>query len=156
MPLNPPLCLLVYYTNIGVDQNNPNLYSVTLSVTPQGIGIPGTGTTPYQYDGTSITVGMYTTSANDGYVFRIHSITSITASLVVLILEDIDGYNAIIDPTKGLVGGGPIYGNNGYIFELNNAMLPVLTAADNMPSLAYYNSILSRFLYFQTQSPAQV
>ena len=105
MPLSPPLCLLVYYNGVGpdpLDPTNPNLYNTTLTITPQSYS---TG----QYDGTTLTVGMWTTDAIDGYVFRIQHIYSQTSGSVNLTLEDVSGYNALIDPTGGLQGGGSIH-----------------------------------------------
>jgi hypothetical protein len=154
MPLNPPICLLVYYTNNGggdpLDLLNHHLYNFKFQVTPQAIGVPGNGSTLYQYDGTSIKVGMYTSNSFNGYVFRVNRIIRQTSFEVDLILEDVNGYNRIIDPTRGINGGGPIDQSNGYVFELNSNNLPVLISVDNPPSTTFVDSILARFLYFET------
>jgi len=146
MALNPPLCLEVYYiTAGGADTPNPNLYHFTFNVTPQ-VYLGG------QYDGTSLRVGMYTTNNFDGYVFKIYSIINQSATQVELYLEDIDGYNAIIDPSGGIAGGGPLNQSPGYVFQLNSQGIPVLTAVDTAPSITFTDSILARFLYFSSGS----
>lgn len=147
MALSPPLCLRVYYTNNGGDPlnpSNPNLYNVQFTVTPQLYSPSG------QYDGTTLTTGMWTTNGTDGYVFRIYRIDSATASTVNLILEDVNGFNAIIDSSQGLNGGGPIDLSYGYVFELNQNGLPALTAINNTPTITFPDSILGRFIFQQT------
>lgn len=148
MALNPPLCLRVYYRNNGggdpLDPTNPNLYNYQFTVTPQTYSPSG------QYDGTTLAAGMWTTDATNGYAFRIRRIVSATTTIVNLILEDVGGFNASIDPSQGLDGGGPIDLSFGYVFELNANGLPALTAINNTPTITFPDSILGRFIFQQT------
>jgi len=154
---NPPICLEVQYIVNGSDPDNPsnpNYYWVTLNVpSPQ---YHSTG----QYDGTSVAVGMWTTSSFDGYVFRIQRVITDfdlnlepTPTTVDVILEDVDGFNATIDPTGGVQGGAPNTYAIGYVFELNPLTgLPALTSVNNSPTITFPDSILGRFMYMQTGS----
>jgi hypothetical protein len=144
MPLSPPLCLNVYYSNLQ-GTADPNLYSVTFSL----IG----GTPQYyltgQYDCTTIAIGMWTGNSPSGYVFRIHSISNQTVNSCEVVLEDVNGFNAVIDTSQGFSGGGPNDQSPGYVYELNANGLPVLTAADNIISITWTDAQLGRFLYHQ-------
>jgi hypothetical protein len=147
MALNPPLCLEVYYTTAGGADipGSPNLYHFNFAVTPQRYS---TG----QYDGTNLQVGMFTTNNFDGYIFRIYSIINQSPTNVELYLEDIDGYNARIDPSQGVAGGGPLNDSPGYVFQVNGQGFPVLNSVDTAPSITFTDSILARFLYFQSNN----
>ena len=149
--LSPPICL--QYTCIfngpdPLNPTNPNLYWCTFnSIIPQTTGTTG------QYDGTTISVGMYCTSNTDGYIFRITRIVSTpvpTAGSVDVIIEDINGFNALIDPNGGLQGGAPATSSIGYVFQINpTTKLPILTSINNTPTLTFPDSILGRFIYDQ-------
>ena len=150
MVYSPPLCIPAYYNPViggdPLDPSNPNLYDLIINITPQQY-LGG------QYDGTILATNMWTTNAFSGYVFRIHRIVSVNldGTIVRLILEDVDGFNATIDPTNGINGGGPVGDSLGYIFELNPVTkLPALTSIDNPPSLTFPDSVLARFLFQQT------
>ena len=152
--LSPPICL--QYTCIfngpdPLNPTNPNLYWCTFNnIIPQTTG------TTVQYDGTSISVGMYCTSNTDGYIFRITRIVSTpvpTAGSVDVIIEDINGFNALIDPLGGLQGGTPATSSIGYVFQINPiTKLPILTSINNTPTLTFPDSIVGRFMYEQTSS----
>jgi hypothetical protein len=124
---------------------NGNLYTVTFTLTsPQGYG---TGT----YDCTNIAVGMWFSNTGNGYAWRFYSISSQTISECTCVIEDVNGFNANIDPSGGIDGGGP--GTNiGYIYELNVNGLPVLLETPNPPSIIWTDAQLARFLYLQTNS----
>ena len=115
MPLSPPICLNVYYSNVS-GTATPNLYSATFSLIVQG----GTPTPQYystgQYDCTTIVPGMWTGNSPSGYVFRIYSVTNKTINSCEVVLEDISGFNAVIDTSQGFSGGGPNYQSPGYVY----------------------------------------
>jgi hypothetical protein len=150
--LIPPICL--QYTCIlnggdPLNLDNPNLYWCTFNnIVPQTTGITG------QYDGTSINVGMYCTSNTDGYIFRITRILTDpipNSQCVDVIIEDINGFNVLIDPNGGLQGGAPATASIGYVFQINPyTKLPILTSINNTPTLTFSDSILGRFIYDQT------
>lgn len=150
MPLSPPLCLYITVTLNGSDPlnpTNPNLYWCTLTInTPQTYSSG-------QYDGTNISTEMWATSNTNGIVFKIQRVLSSpipTSGSVDVILEDVGGYNAIIDPTQGLQGGAPSTNTAGYVFEINPLTgLPALTSIDTTPTLTFPDSILGRFIYDQ-------
>ena len=147
---SPPICLPFLCTYRGSDPNNPtnpNYSWVTLNIgAPGSPGVgqtytinPNTpGVTQGIYDGTSVRVGMWMGNASDGYVWRIQRILSSpapSATSVDIIAEDVNGFNAEIDQTGGLAGGGPPDNQYGYVFELNiQTALPALTAIDNPPN----------------------
>lgn len=141
MSLNPPLCMLVYYGDIF--SAGTNLYSTTLNITYQYYNQGGS-----QYDGTTLTVGMWTTNSLDGIIFRIYGISNQTADSVDVILEDVSGVNALINPQYSPIGsgGGPVPNSNGYVFELNPNGLPALTAIDAPPTVTFSDSILGRYI----------
>jgi hypothetical protein len=85
----------------------------------------------------------------NGYTWRIYSIASQNSSTCTCVIEDVDGFNARIDPSGGIDGGGP--GSNiGYVYELNANGLPVLHETPNPPSVVWTDAQLARFLYMQT------
>jgi hypothetical protein len=150
--LSPPICLQYTCITNGADPlnpSNPNLYWCSFTnIVPQITGTTG------QYDGTTVAVGMYCTSNTDGYVFRITRILSSparTAASVDVIVEDIGGFNALVDPTAGIQGGAPATSSIGYVFQVNPlTKLPVLTSVNNPPTLTFPDSIMGRFTYEQT------
>jgi hypothetical protein len=95
MPLSPPICLNVYYSNVS-GTATPNLYSATFSLIVQG----GTPTPQYystgQYDCTTIVPGMWTGNSPSGYVFRIYSVTNKTINSCEVVLEDISGFMRLL------------------------------------------------------------
>ena len=50
---------------------------------------------------------MWYSNAGNGYAYRISSITVVDASTITCTLTDVDGFNAIIDPSGGLDGNTP-------------------------------------------------
>jgi hypothetical protein len=141
MPLDPPICLEVLFINVQ-PTNDPNLYTATFTTNGQG----HTSGNSYYY-ATDIAVGMWAANNSYGYSFRIKSFTNESAEYIDVVLEDVDGFNSSIDPSG--IGGGP--GNNtiGYVYELNDCGLPILTEATNAPNFVWTDSQLARFLYQQ-------
>jgi hypothetical protein len=155
--LYPPLCLTTEWRSNPIesrdplDPTNPNLYNYVISVNPQTYS---TG----QYDETSISAGMWGSNSLDGYAFLIKRVISVTNATpgklgtANVILEDVNGKNAVIDPSQ-FNGGGPIDGSIGYIFELNPiTKLPALTAIKETSLITLPDSILARFIGEQTGS----
>ena len=138
MPLSPPLCLPVAYSNIGSYATNQ--WSVTLTVTPH------IHDGNQSYNGNNIAIGQWTSNASNGFAWSIVNITSQTANQVTCILEDTLAFNAGLDNTGQ--GGGPSAGS-GYLWELNSIGLPVLTYIPNAPTVSWPDSILGRFLFQQ-------
>jgi collagen type VII alpha len=140
MPLSPPICLEVNFSSVTTYATNQ--WQCTLVVTPQG-------TSTGQYDGTSVAVGMWTSNQYYGYTYKIVQIISQNALTVNCIVEDVDGYNAIIDPSQGIDGVSPQINFKGYVYELNATGLPVLTQVQNPLYLTWTDAQLGRFIYFQ-------
>ena len=141
MPLNPPICLEVIFTNVL--QSSATEYTVTFTTSGQG----HSGGTAF-YDGTTIAVGMYCGNNSFGYAFRVKQITSQSSGSCDAVIEDVDGINLQIDPSG--IGGGPGDNTLGYIYELNSSGLPVLHEASNPPNIVWTDSQLARFLYYAT------
>jgi hypothetical protein len=140
MPLTPPLCIRVTYITVLPTPGYTNRWTTTMNIdAPQGYG---TG----EYNGLNISAGQWTSNAINGYTWRIDQVVIASDTTVVVILEDVDNYNAIIDPSQGIDGGAPGEGFFGYIFELNSAGLPILYLVNNPPSITWTDSQLSRFL----------
>ena len=141
MPLSPPLCLKVTYLNpVYVTQTS---WTVQLNIIQQ----------PYSghlfYNGLNVSVGQWTSNANNGFAWKIAGISSKTETQVFCTLEDVNGFNATIDTSGTDQGGGPLAGGPGYIWELTSSGLPVLTNIPDSPSVSWSDAILGRFL-FQT------
>ena len=141
MPLDPPICLEVLFINVQ-PTSDPNIYTATFTTNGQGYDSGN----KYYY-ATDIAVGMWAANNSYGYSFRIKSFTNESPEYIDVVLEDVDGFNASIDPSG--IGGGP--GNNtvGYVYELNECGLPILTGATNAPTFVWTDSQLARFLYQQ-------
>jgi len=141
MPLNPPLCLEVLFINVQPTAD-PNIYTASFSTNGQGYDSGNSF-----YYATDLQIGMWAANNSYGYSFRIKELTNVSPEYADVILEDVDGFNASIDPSG--IGGGP--GNNtvGYVYELNECGLPILTEATNAPNFVWTDSQLARFLYQQ-------
>ena len=141
MPLNPPLCLEVLFINVQPTAD-PNIYTASFSTNGQGYDSGNN-----YYYATDLQIGMWAANNSYGYSFRIRELTNVSPEYADVILEDVDGFNASIDPSG--IGGGP--GNNtvGYVYELNECGLPILTGATNAPNFVWTDSQLARFLYQQ-------
>ncbi len=98
--LEPPICLQVQYYNVSAGPT-ANTYAVTL-ISNNGQSYAG-GAGLYTCE--DIAVGMYTGNNAYGYIFRIQSISYQIPNRADVILEDISGFNALIDPADN--GGGP-------------------------------------------------
>ena len=144
MPLNPPICLEVFYSNVqqGLSANE---YTVTLTTPGQGYN----GGNNFYYF-TDVVTGMWTANNSYGYAFRIKTISNLTELTCDVVLEDVDGFNALIDP--GGTGGGPSNDTLGYIFELNASGFPILTEVDNPPNVDWIDSLVARFKF---QNPTE-
>jgi hypothetical protein len=142
MPLNPPFCLEVVFTNVQAT-SNPNLYTATFIATGQ----QGYGSGEVYYNASNLATGMWCGNNSYGYSFLITQISNVTDQTADVVLEDVDGFNASIDPSG--IGGGP--GDNvvGYVYELNVNGLPVLEGAVNAPNIIWSADQTSRFTYLQ-------
>ena len=143
MVLSPPLCLPFASITI-LSQPTANTWQVSLYIpNPQGTG---TGL----WDGTTVAIGQWIGTGSYGYAFRINSIISQNSSTVVCIIEDVNNWNATQDPSQGLDGGGPINGNIGFIFELNDEGYPTLTEVVVTPSITWTDNLFGRFFSTHT------
>lgn len=142
MPLNPPLCLEVVFTNVQAT-SNPNLYTATFIATGQQAY--GTGDSFYNVH--NLATGMWCGNNSYGYSFLITQISNVSDQTADVVIEDVDGFNASIDPSG--IGGGP--GDNvvGYVYELNANGLPVLQGTVNSPNIIWAEGQTSRFTYLQ-------
>jgi len=125
MPLSPPICLNVYYQEVAIGIL-PNTYTARFTLVGGQPQLYSTG----QYDCSTIAVGMWTGNSPSGYVFQIKSISEQTVSSCRVVLEDVNGYNAIIDPSQGTTGGAPNDQSPGYVYELSTNNLPILSTTD--------------------------
>lgn len=141
MPLDPPICLEVLFTNVQPTAD-PNLYTATFTTNGQGYNYGNSF-----YYANNVGIGMWAANNSYGYSFRIKSFTNESPESIDVVLEDVDGFNASIDPSG--IGGGP--GNNtiGYVYELNDCGLPILNEVTNVPTFVWTDSQLARFLYQQ-------
>ena len=112
MPLNPPICLEVLFQNITA-QPNPNEYAVLFTTNGQTYNNVINAANAYYL--TNVTVGMWCGNSSYGYAFRIKSLSNVTPNTCNAIIEDVDGFNALIDPNGD--GGGPSNNTKGYIFD---------------------------------------
>jgi len=142
MPRTPPLCLEVIFTNVSATAN-PNIYTSTLTTPGQGYD----GGNSY-YTGNDVAIGMWAANNSFGYAFKIISVSNASTGSVDVSLEDVNGFNTLVDPSGN--GGGPSNNTLGYVFELNASGLPVLTAATSAPNFVWTDSELGRFIYQQT------
>ena len=139
MPLNPPICLEAFYSNLQQGES-ANEYTVTLTTPGQGYN----GGNNFYYF-TDVVTGMWTANNSYGYAFRIKTISNLTELTCDVVLEDVDGFNALIDP--GGTGGGPANDTMGYIFELNANGFPVFTEVDDPPNVVWIDSLVARFSF---------
>lgn len=139
MSLNPPITLKVVFTNVQPTAD-PNIYTTTFTASSQSYN-GGTS----QYNATDIAVGMWAINNDYGYSFQVKSVQNESAESVDVVLEDVNGYNAAIDPSG--IGGGP--GNNtvGYVFQLGSDGLPAIVDLMTNKDFNWTYSQLSRFLY---------
>ena len=139
--LIPPICLEVLFTNVAPTKN-ANIYTATFTTNGQGYN----GGANFYY-APNIAVGMWAANSASGYAFQVLSTFNITQDSVDVVIGDIDGFNAIIDPSG--IGGGPSNNASGYIFQLNKVGIPVLNEADDPPNIFWAESLISRFGFFQ-------
>ena len=145
--LLPPICLEVLFTNVQ-PTDNINIYTATF--TTNGQGYNGGNNFYYAPD---IAVGMWASNSANGYAFQVIAVFNVTQNSVDVILSDVDGFNAKVDPSG--IGGGPTNIAVGYIFQLNNVGIPVINDADDPPNIYWAESLISRFGFFQiTNGPS--
>jgi len=139
--LIPPICMEVLFTNVQ-PTNNVNIYTATFTTTGQGYN----GGNSFYY-APDIDVGMWAANSSYGYAYQILAAFNATQYSIDVIIEDVDGFNAKIDPSG--IGGGPSNITTGYIFQLNKIGIPVLNEADDPPNIYWAESLISRFGFFQ-------
>ena len=139
MPLSPPICLEVVFTNVEASVL-ANEYTTTFTTNGQGYN----GGNDFYYL-TDVAVGMWCANNSNGYAFRIKTLSNVTTSTCDAVLEDVNGFNALIDP--GGVGGGPGNDTLGYIFELTAAGVPVMNEVNNPPNVVWTDSVVARFAF---------
>ena len=146
MPLNPPLCL--YFTsgpNAPVVGTPSTRYQISIGVKPQNL--PNNA----KYTSSNVQAGMWLTNSAYGVAFRVSSIVTnpVTTSNITLWVEDVNGFNASIDPSVSR--GAPARSKSGYIYELNPLTgLPILTSIDQPLNYTFPDSIVARFIDQQT------
>ena len=133
--LNPPICYEISYIEI----NPIDLINFEVKVfanNGQGYSLSGNVYDPGYYNFNTVNVvGMWTSNVDNGYCYKITHITIVSDNEATLTLNDVDGYNARLDPIGN--GGGPMVGSTGYIFQLGNTGLPILPYMPNPPSLIW-------------------
>ena len=139
--LLPPICMEVLFTNV-LPTENPNIYTATL--TTEGQGYNGGNSFYYAPD---IDVGMWTANSSYGYAYQIIAAFNATQTSIDVVIKDVDGFNAKIDPSG--IGGGPSNIASGYVFQLNKLGIPVLNEADDPPNIFWADSLIARFGFFQ-------
>ena len=114
---------------------NPNEFITSFTTTGQTYGVAGF------YGCTSLTTDMWTSNSANGYVFSIKTITNATAYTCDVVLLDVCGENALLD-TSTAANGAPSADTIGYVFQLNEQNLPVLTNTPLPPTNTWAKSIL--------------
>ena len=143
-PLPPP-CIKVSISNplpvIGFD----NLYTCTLSITPQPIQGGGS-----QYDVLNIVPGFWVSNYPFGEAWRINQTSNINvgAQTMDAVIEDVEYYNYSIDPDTG--EHGPNDGGAGYCWTLADDGLPNLFPVDptfitTTGNYTYVTDLINRF-----------
>jgi hypothetical protein len=129
--------------------NYPYEWTIVVSVTPQEHSYP-LSQTPYYYNGLNISVGDWYSDLASGKSVQVISITSQTANAATLVVQDVERYNTFTDPTGQGLGIGST--GSGYIFQLGDDALPVLTPMSTLATslnanLAWQLDQVSRFRY---------
>lgn len=129
--------------------NYPYQWTIVLTVTPQEHSYP-LSQTPYYYNGLDISVGDWFSDLASGKAVKIISISSQTASSATMVVEDTERYNTFTDPTGQGLGIGST--GSGYIFQLGDDALPILTPMSTLSTtlnqnLAWQLDQVSRFRY---------
>ena len=126
--------------------NYPYRWTVTFSVISQAHSDPSTRV-PYYYAGLDIAVGDWFSNAVGGAAWQIVSITSANDTTVVVVVEDIDLFNTVSDPS-GSASGAPANLIDGFIFQVGDDGLPIL--APLVPLVItpqWQTDVISRFLF---------
>ena len=161
MVIYQPLCLEVSCSNIIRSTTNPNMYTVTL--TADG----GQQIAYYNYENNEqayttktytcfdISIGMYFSNRDNGYIWYINNIivpTPIPKNYTQITVElyDIDGYNSLINVSEGYSSGAPLPDIIGYVYTVNSSGLPLLNDVPNPPSINWVTSIFTRHLLYST------
>jgi hypothetical protein len=159
--LAPPILMKVYVTSVTATTSWPSdgstyagypyEWRISFTVTPQSTSYPAS-TTPYYYNGANITAGMWVSNEVGGAAWQIISISSSTTSAVTCIVSDVAQYNTYNDPT-GTGSGGPSSLISGFVFSLNSANVPILSAVtSNVLTSQWQTDMLARFAYVNPAS----
>lgn len=100
----------------------------------------------FQYTGLDITPGMWVMGSNNNMV-QIISITSMTDSTIVCIIEDVDRYNTMADTTQAGNGVFNLF-DNLIFFELGDDGLPVLNPLPEGTDPFVVSEVEDRFRVF--------
>ena len=138
------------YWTINDNTNDPWLgypyrCSIILNITLQPHS-SGETPTPFYYTGNDIIVGDWLCSNLDGASLQITEIINQSISSATVIVEDIERFNTIMDPTQS-GNGGPNIGP-GVIFEMSPEGIPILIGVipGALPD-TFQTDIISRFQY---------
>ena len=137
------MCLGVVLTSFTTAGNNHYTAVMTLSSAQVYSTYTGTSYASSSYNCSSIRSGMYF-SNQDNFIFLITNVNSQSNNTATIVLEDINGINALLSPGTGI--GAPKIGTLGYIFQLNSNQFPLLFDITTAPSPNWATSIISRFM----------
>jgi len=157
MTVTPPKLLRVKVTNITPiatwdhddGSGDPWLFydykwNITMIVDPQ-VHSYHLSQTPFEYNGLDVQVGDWVATTEGGIAVQISSIISKTMNSVTCEVEDVDRYNIFNDPSVSGVGIGST--GFGFVFELNDEGLPVLTpVAPGFLPKEFQTDLMSRFM----------
>lgn len=156
MPYTPAKFLPISLSITGTNANWPSdgsayagfpwRFNAILSITAQAHDDPNTSPA-FFYDGTDVVVGDWIFTSSDGFMMKIHSISSQTFNSVHCVLEDVDQANIYSDSTQSQNAASP--NGNGYLFSVNSAGYPIISPVPStlVTSVTpqFYANIVSRF-----------
>ena len=127
--------------------NKPYRWSITAAVSSQHHSSHLTSP-QFVWDGNAIQVGGWIGCVNQGFTWKIVSITTQAFDSITLVMEDVDRYNTFIDPDYSNAGT-PILGNMFY-YELGDDGLPVTGPASTVSAIfgsnaAFQSDLANRF-----------
>lgn len=134
MAIKPTKLLKVYASINGVNSSNAdgvaNAWNAALAVTPQPHSSPDFGTDGF-YTGLDVNVGDWVATSNSGSALRIKQITTKNQNSVVCVLEDVGGFNAVMDSAQEK--NGAIQSGWGMLFEETDGMPILFPLPDALP-----------------------
>lgn len=138
-----------YPLDYNMDPDSPafgaaHKWAASMTIDPQIIGIP-LETYSYSYDASTIKVGDWVASSDNGFALQISEITSLNdLTSISVILEDVDSYNAIANASGTL--DGVIPSAECIVFSTNEFGFPVIGPLElgKFPEVTQAN-ILARF-----------